>query len=135
VVIDNEAGLEHLSRRTTRDVDVLFIVSDATVRGITTAGRVAAMVTELDTKVGAHYLIVNRAPVGLSPELRAAIEEHGLDLLAVLPDDPQVAAFDAAGRPLVHLPADSAINAALQPVVETMLAQTETKEAAGAHHR
>ena len=135
VVIDNEAGLEHLSRRTTRDVDVLFIVSDATVRGITTAGRVAAMVTELDTKVGAHYLIVNRAPAGLSPELRAAIEEHGLELLAVLPDDPQVAAFDAAGRPLVHLPADSAINAALQPVVETMLAHTETKEAAGAHHR
>ena len=135
VVIDNEAGLEHLSRRTTRDVDVLFIVSDATVRGITTAGRVAAMVTELDTKVGAHYLIVNRAAAGLSPELRAAIEEHGLNLLAVLPDDPQVAAFDAAGRALVHLPADSAINAALQPVVETMLAQTETKEAAGAHHR
>ena len=135
VVIDNEAGLEHLSRRTTRDVDVLFIVSDATVRGITTAGRVAAMVTELDTKVGAHYLIVNRAAAGLSPELRAAIEEHGLNLLAVLPDDPQVAAFDAAGRALVHLPADSALNAALQPVVETMLAHTETKEAAGAHHR
>ncbi len=61
VVIDNEAGLEHLSRRTTRDVDVLFIVSDATVRGITTAGRVAALLSELDTKVGAHYLIVNRA--------------------------------------------------------------------------
>ena len=105
------------------------------MRGITTAGRVAAMVTELDTKVGAHYLIVNRAAAGLSPELRAAIEEHGLNLLAVLPDDPQVAAFDAAGRALVHLPADSAINAALQPVVETMLAHTETKEAAGAHHR
>ena len=135
VVIDNEAGLEHLSRRTTRDVDVLFIVSDATVRGITTAGRVAALLSELDTKVGAHYLIVNRAPAGLSPELRAAIEEHGLDLLAVLPDDPQVAAFDAAGRPLVQLPADSALNVALQPVVDTMLAQTETKEAAGAHHR
>jgi CO dehydrogenase maturation factor len=135
VVIDNEAGLEHLSRRTTRDVDVLFIVSDATVRGITTAGRVAALLSELDTKVGAHYLIVNRAAAGLSPELRAAIEEHGLNLLAVLPDDPQVAAFDAAGRPLVHLPADNALNVALQPVVETMLAQTETKEAAGAHHR
>ena len=135
VVIDNEAGLEHLSRRTTRDVDVLFIVSDATVRGVTTAGRIAALLDELNTKVGRHYLIVNRAGSGLSPELERAIEQNGLDLLAVLPDDPQVAAFDAAGRALVHLPADSAINAALQPVVETMLAQTETKEAAGAHHR
>ena len=64
VVIDNEAGLEHLSRRTTRDVDVLFIVSDATVRGITTAGRVAALLGELETKVGRHYLIVNRAAHG-----------------------------------------------------------------------
>ena len=61
VVIDNEAGLEHLSRRTTRDVDVLFIVSDATVRGIITAGRVRAVLDELKTKVGKHYLIVNRA--------------------------------------------------------------------------
>ena len=72
VVIDNEAGLEHLSRRTTRDVDVLFIVSDATVRGITTAGRVAALLGELETRVGRHYLIVNRAAQGLSPELEAA---------------------------------------------------------------
>ena len=69
VVIDNEAGLEHLSRRTTRDVDVLLIVSDATVRGITTAGRIAALLTELKTKVGKHYLIVNRAADGLTPEL------------------------------------------------------------------
>ena len=113
MVIDNEAGLEHLSRRTTRDVDVLFIVSDATVRGITTAGRIAALLAELETKVGKHYLIVNRAGHGLSPELEAAIAEHGLDLLAVLPDDPLVAEFDAAGRPLVELPGDSPLNAAL----------------------
>jgi len=105
---------------------VLFIVSDATVRGITTAGRIAALITELDTKVGKHYLIVNRASGGLTPELRAAIDEHGLDLLAVLPDDPQVAAFDAAGRALVDLPGDSAMAAAMAPVVDTVLAQTHT---------
>jgi CO dehydrogenase maturation factor len=125
VVIDNEAGLEHLSRRTTRDVDVLFIVSDATVRGLTTAGRIAALITELDTKVGKHYLIVNRAADGLTPELRAAIDEHGLDLLAVLPDDPQVAALDAAGRAIVELPGDSAMATAMGPVVDTVLAQSK----------
>jgi len=135
VVIDNEAGLEHLSRRTTRDVDVLFIVSDATVRGITTAGRIAALLGELETKVGRHYLIVNRAGGGLSPELERAIAEHGLELLVVLPDDPLVAEYDAAGRPLVGLPADSALSAALDPVVRATLASTEGKEAAGAHHR
>ena len=135
VVIDNEAGLEHLSRRTTRDVDLLLIVSDATVRGITTAGRIAALLTELDTKVGKHYLIVNRAAEGLTPELREAIEEHGLDLLAVLPDDPLVAAFDAAGRPLLQLPDDSQLNIAMAPVVDTVLDQTQGKEVTGAHHR
>jgi CO dehydrogenase maturation factor len=122
VVIDNEAGLEHLSRRTTRDVDVLFIISDATVRGITTAGRVASLLGELETKVGRHYLIVNRAAQGLSPELESAIEENGLNLLAVLPDDEMVAAYDAAGKPLVGLPADSPLSAALEPVVNTALA-------------
>ena len=122
VVIDNEAGLEHLSRRTTRDVDVLFIVSDATVRGITTAARVAALLGELETRVGRHYLIVNRAANGLSPELEATIEANGLNLLAVLPDDAAVAEFDAAGKPLVGLPADSPLSAALDPVVDVALA-------------
>jgi CO dehydrogenase maturation factor len=135
VVIDNEAGLEHLSRRTTRDVDMLLIVSDATVRGITTAGRIARLLAELDTKVGKHYLIVNRAAEGLTPELRAAIQEHGLDLLAVLPDDPLVAAFDAAGRPLLQLPGDSRLSIAMAPVVDTVLDQILGKEATGAHHR
>jgi CO dehydrogenase maturation factor len=135
VVIDNEAGLEHLSRRTTRDVDMLLIVSDATVRGITTAGRIAALVTELKTKVGKHYLIVNRAAEGLTPELRKAIADHGLDLVAVLPDDPLVAAYDAAGRPLLQLPDDSRLKVALAPVVDRVLDQAQGKEVTGAHHR
>ena len=85
--------------------------------------------------MGRHYLIVNRAAQGLSPELEAAITANGLELLAVLPDDPAVAEFDAAGKPLVGLPADSSLSAALEPVVTAALATPEGKEAAGAHHR
>jgi CO dehydrogenase maturation factor len=120
VVIDNEAGLEHLSRRTTRDVDVLLIVSDATVRGITTAGRVRAVLDELKTKVGKHYLIVNRAGNGLTPELEQAIRDQRLELLAVLPDDPLVASFDAAGRPIFDLPDDSVLKAAFAKVLDRL---------------
>jgi CO dehydrogenase maturation factor len=124
VVIDNEAGLEHLSRRTTRDVDVLLIVSDPTIRGLTTAGRVVRVVYELQTRVGAHYLIVNRAHEGaLTPELEQAIAAHGLNLLAVLPDDPTIARFDAVGRALVDLPDDSPACVALQRAIGTVLAQ------------
>jgi CO dehydrogenase maturation factor len=129
VVIDNEAGLEHLSRRTTRDVDALLIVSDPTVRGLTTAGRVVTLIDELKTRVGAHYLIVNRATGGLTPELETAIEANGLNLLAVLPDDPEVARLDAAGRPLVELPAGGPTATALDAALETVLAQSALKEA------
>ncbi len=135
VVIDNEAGLEHLSRRTTRDVDVLFIVSDASVRGITTAGRVRAVLDELKTRVDRHYLIVNRAGHGLTPELEDAIAAQRLELLAVLPDDPMVASFDASGRPIFELPDDSALKAAFSKVLETLPIDFHGKEAASAAHR
>ena len=135
VVIDNEAGLEHLSRRTTRDVDVLFIVSDATVRGIVTAGRVRAVLDELQTKVGQHYLIVNRADNGLTPELEEAIAAQRLDLLAVLPRDPMVTALDASGRPITELPEDSPLRTAFFSVLDRLPIDVLGKEATRAAHR
>ncbi len=68
VVIDNEAGLEHLSRRTTQDVDLLVLVSDPSLRGIIAAGRVAELVDELKTTVGTTLLIVNRVIGDALPE-------------------------------------------------------------------
>ena len=67
VVMDNEAGLEHLSRRTTRDVDLLLIVSDPSVRGIRTAGTLNQLADELKIAVGARYLLVNRGTEPLDP--------------------------------------------------------------------
>jgi CO dehydrogenase maturation factor len=69
VVMDNEAGLEHLSRRTTRDVDVLLMVADPSVRGIRTAATLNALADELKIAVGARYLVVNRAEQPLDPAL------------------------------------------------------------------
>jgi CO dehydrogenase maturation factor len=91
VVIDNEAGLEHLSRRTTRDVDVLLVVSDPSVRGLTTAGRIVDLIDELKTHVGAHYLIINRATGPVTPELERTVRERGLNLLATFPADETIA--------------------------------------------
>lgn len=135
VVIDNEAGLEHLSRRTTRDVDLLLVVSDATVRGITTAGRITALLKELQTNVGRHFLIVNRANGRLTPELELAIHQHDLELLAVLPNDPSVAALDACGQPIHELPNDSLLGAAFDEVLDKLPIGTDGKEAARAAHR
>jgi CO dehydrogenase maturation factor len=115
VVIDNEAGLEHLSRRTTRDVDLLLAVSDPTVRGLIAAQRVFELVEELGTRVGQAHLVINRVPVDeagepqLAPELLAKVQELHLPLLGVLPKDPAVAELDAMGKPLSDLPDDSPV--------------------------
>ncbi len=121
VVIDNEAGLEHLSRRTTRDVDLLLIVSDPTLRGIIAAGRVAEVVDELKTVVGAIYLIVNRVDGGQLPEpLIQAIEERNLKLAGFIPTDPAIAELDVLGQPIVRLPADAPSRRALGAILAAL---------------
>ncbi len=121
VVIDNEAGLEHLSRRTTRDVDLLFLVSDPSLRGIVAAARAAEVVSELQTAVGSMYLVVNRVPGGeLSEVLARAIEENHLKLAGILPADPTVNDLDAIGEPLVRLPDDSPIRRSFESILKTL---------------
>jgi len=122
VVMDNEAGMEHLSRRTTRDVDHLLLVSDPTLRGLTAAEAMVALSKELEINVRNIYLVINRVQGELSPSLQARAEALGVPLLAVLPYDPLVAEFDAQGRPLVELPADAAISHAVAEVVHKLLA-------------
>ncbi len=121
VVIDNEAGLEHLSRRTTRDVDYLFLVSDPTVRGVIAAGRVARLVGELKTRVGKSLLVLNRVPGELNVALRDEIQRQGLDLAGTVPLDPAVGSYDAEGRPLVDLPEDSPVYAAVKGIMDRIL--------------
>lgn len=121
VVIDNEAGMEHLSRRTTRDVDVLYVVTDPTVRGVVAAGRIAELRDELDINIRNAYLVINRAAGELSPALRQAIASIQMPLAGVIPNDPEVMALDADGRPLVELGEDSAIFRAVQHIMETTL--------------
>ncbi|MBE0527913.1 MAG: carbon monoxide dehydrogenase [Thermoleophilia bacterium] len=103
VVVDNEAGMEHLSRRTTRDVDLLLIVSDATGVGIRSAQRIRDLIAELALPVRKVALVVNRASE-LPPAVETAIAADGLELAGLVPDDPSVAEFELAGRPLLELP-------------------------------
>jgi CO dehydrogenase maturation factor len=121
VVIDNEAGMEHLSRRTTRDVDVLLLVTDPTQRGLITAQRMRDMVPELEIGVGHTYLVVNRLRGEMPAPLNEAIEAAELDLLATVPDDEQMAAFEFTGRPLVELPPETPVYQAVRAIAEKIL--------------
>jgi CO dehydrogenase maturation factor len=103
VVIDNEAGMEHLSRRTTRDVQHLLVVSDPTQRGLVAARRIADMRHELGINIEKAWLILNRVPAALPEALSVEIEKTGLPLLGTIPADTALAEFEFSGRPLVDL--------------------------------
>lgn len=121
VVIDNEAGMEHLSRRTTRDVDVLLLVTDPTQRGVAAAKEMARMVPGLDIRVGQVYLVVNRVAGELPPPLAEAVTRSGLELVGVIPEDPRIAEFEFTGRPLVQLPTDTAVYQAVRWIAEQVI--------------
>jgi CO dehydrogenase maturation factor len=104
VVMDNEAGMEHVSRRTTRDVDILLIVSDPTQRGIVAAQRVADLVDELEINVKHRYLIINRfSGDTLPPALDEAVKAVKAEFLGIVPHDATLAQFEFTGRPLLEL--------------------------------
>jgi CO dehydrogenase maturation factor len=107
VVIDSEAGMEHISRQTTRDVDIMLAVTDPTVRGITAAIRMKELIKELRTRVGRIGLVVNRVRNGLPPELKKIADEAKIEIVAAIPEDPNLAALEITGRPITDLPHDS----------------------------
>lgn len=119
-VIDSEAGMEHISRQTTRDVDILLIVSDVTMRGIMAAARMKDLIKEMRTKVGKIGLVVNRSKNSLPPEIQKAIEEHKLELIAVIPEDPYIGVLDVKGKPLIELPEDAPLRKGVREIVSKL---------------
>lgn len=107
VVIDNEAGLEHLSRRTTNRVDLMVMVSDPTVKGIVAAERISGLADELRLEMGRRILVINRArDTGLV--MGGLVKGTGLSLEGIVPDDPNVAQIDLEGSSVFSLDEESA---------------------------
>jgi CO dehydrogenase maturation factor len=117
VVIDNEAGMEHLSRRTTRDVQHLLIVTDPTQRGLVAAERIAGFRNELDIQIESSYLVLNRMNGQVPDALQARIDQMDIPLLGVIPSDQKLMEFEFSGRPLVDLGDESPV---YQVVAEMM---------------
>ncbi|MFO7646432.1 MAG: AAA family ATPase [Desulfosarcina sp.] len=111
LVMDNEAGMEHLSRLTTKNVDVLLIVTDTSRRGLQAGLRIHQLTRDLNIAVGSSYIIINQARSDPSELVRRMIAGNGLELAGVIPQDEQVYEFDLNGRPTVDI--DDG-NAALQ---------------------
>jgi CO dehydrogenase maturation factor len=121
VVIDNEAGMEHISRRTTKDVDLLLLVTDPTVRGVRTAAGIASMAREVEVNVKRTMLIVNRMQGEMPPPLQAAVDELGLEIAGLVPADNRVNELDAVGQPLLHLNGDSPASQAVEDMTARIM--------------
>ena len=121
VVIDNEAGMEHLSRRTTRDVQHLLIVTDPTQRGIVAAERIASFRKELDIHIENSYLILNDLTGDLPAPLQARIAQLDIPLLGTAPHDEKAQEFEFSARPLVELTDDSPLYQAVAGMMQKIL--------------
>jgi len=121
VVMDNEAGMEHISRLLARRADILLIVSDPTQRGILAARRIRDLARELKLNVKKDYVIINRVNGELPPEIKDAVEAAGLNLAGCVQEDELISRYDAEGRPTVELPDDARSVQALHEILETII--------------
>jgi CO dehydrogenase maturation factor len=107
IVMDNEAGMEHISRLTTKDVDILLIVSDPSRRGIQAAVRIEALARSLKIVVGKSYVVINQAREALPGPAMEMINKANLELIGTIPRDDLIYDFDFNGRPTIEMPEDS----------------------------
>ncbi|MFO7558866.1 MAG: AAA family ATPase [Desulfobacterales bacterium] len=115
IVMDNEAGMEHISRLTTSNVDILLTVSDTSRRGLQAAIRINQLARDLNIGVGKSYLIINQIKEEPSEAVLNMIREENLELAGTIPEDDAIYRFDLDGKPTVDIPNDNkAIQAAFQ---------------------
>ncbi|MBU8848936.1 MAG: AAA family ATPase [Desulfobacterales bacterium] len=120
LLVDNEAGMEHLSRRTSGKVDILMMVTDYALRGLRAVGRINEMLDDLKLTVKHKGLIVNRAPATLNKAFLDEVEKIGVPILCTIPDDNNLLEFDMARRSLLELEDDSPAVVAIRDMMEKL---------------
>lgn len=121
LIVDNEAGMEHISRRTTRDVDVLLVVSDPTIRGLKAAEVILKLADDIEVNVHRKLLVLNRVPGELPEPLQEAIDRLDVELAPVIPVDTKINELDAMGDPLIQLNGDSPAYKAVEKITSHVL--------------
>ncbi|HWQ43897.1 MAG TPA: AAA family ATPase [Desulfosporosinus sp.] len=117
VVVDSEAGLEHISRRTIPRIDEMFVISDSSARGIRSAGRVHELIRGLKSAVSTLHLIVTKTSEGTLESLNEEIKLTGLTVIGDIPLDPLVVEYDLAGKALFDLPDDAVSVKAVEKIL------------------
>jgi CO dehydrogenase maturation factor len=120
IVMDNEAGLEHISRRTTDDIDFLFVITDNSVRSVRSAARVNDLLKQIKTKVKNTCLILTKATENDVEELTSEISKTGLNLAGIIPYDSNIKEYDIKGKALFELPQDSSAQEAVNNILKKL---------------
>lgn len=121
VVMDNEAGMEHISRLTTNNVDILLIVTDTSRRGLQAGLRIYHLAKELNIGVKKSYLIINRAKSEPSAEVLDLLKQDGLELAGIIPDDETVYTFDLNGRATIEIGDENAAVKAANAIFDKII--------------
>lgn len=120
IIIDTEAGLEHLSRRTTQSVDTMLVVSDSSKRGLHTASRVGKLADELEISFENIFLILNRIKEENEEDITQIAKNTGLEIKGLIHDDDEISEFDLEGKPLIDLSEDNEAVTVLKKVIKNI---------------
>ncbi len=125
VVIDNEAGMEHLSRRTTRSTNTLIIVSDYTITGVRSAKKIFSLAKEMEIKFNRCGLVVNRVPVSVNeaPDtlLKREIGSFNIELLGYISEDKELKEISIEDKPITELPSNSPVITAVDNICRKLI--------------
>ncbi|MDY7018546.1 MAG: AAA family ATPase [Chloroflexota bacterium] len=127
IVVDCEAGLEHLSRLTTKDVDIMIVVTEPTKNGILTAQRVKELSQELSIDFGKTMVVANKITPKIKPSFDKMAQENNLEISAYIPWDESIARFDLEGKPVIDLPDESAASIAVGELCREMLSYFDSQ--------
>ncbi len=121
MVMDNEAGMEHLSRRTTENIDELFIISDHSVKGVRTVARIIQLIKELKLVVGRQSVIINRVPGVLDEHVVLELEQLNIEPITTIPLDDEIHKYDLEKKSLLDLPDSSEAVKAVEKLMDYVL--------------
>jgi CO dehydrogenase maturation factor len=121
VVMDNEAGMEHLSRRTTQNIDELLLVSDHSVKGLRAVARIRELVAELKLIIKRESIIINQVPDGINPLITQEMDRLGIIPAVIIPVDEEMQRYDLEQKPLFDLPDNSKAVTAVNHLMDGLL--------------
>ncbi|MFC1966077.1 AAA family ATPase [Chloroflexota bacterium] len=121
VVMDNEAGMEHLSRRTTQNIDELLLISDHSMKGVRTIARLKELVNELKLSVKRQSTLIDFVTGGIDPLIKAEMVKLGIDSATIIPLDEEIREYDLNSKPLLDLPDTSKAAQAVNELMDKLL--------------